>query len=375
MLKIAVIGVGNAGNQVADYANLQGIDGLAINTSEKDLMNLVTKIPAIIVGDEKGAGKDRSIAKSFIQKCVKDVLDKEELKNVMSNNEVIFVVSSTGGGTGSGICPVLIDILSKVYSGKHFILVGILPPVQESIAAQQNTIEYLKEMRNSNPTYMLYDNNNFSHLPVDQMLTAVNNEIVQDMLVIRGDYQHSTPFNSIDEKDMLKLIKTNGRLSITRITGIKEKDVDEKSIEDRLIDTTKSNAHSELDRDQIIKRLGVIVNLNKKVYETLDTNLMKFKGLVGEPIEGFEHIFIKDENDDTIENRVIAVLSGLSVPDDRIQKIFQRIEDATTALTKVKESSILDSTPQLDIINSLREDAEKESSVSDVNLDEIFSKY
>lgn len=371
MLKIAVVGIGNAGNQVAELAKRNGIDGIALNSSEKDISTL-SEVNSLVIGDEKGAGKDRNIAKQFIQSSIKDLLAEPTFKNVVTDNEVIFVVSSTGGGTGSGMAPVMVDILSRVHPKKRFILVGILPPLKESVAAQQNTIEYLKEMRQSNPVYKLYDNNNYANQPTNKMLSTVNMEIVEDMKVIRGDYQHATPYNSIDEKDMLKIIETNGRLVIARAFGMKEKDLDEKDIEQRLIDSLKGNAHAELDRDQIIKRLGLIVNLNEKVYKSLDTNLPVFKDLVGEPIEGFEHIYLKEAAEE--ENKVIAVLSGLSVPDDRIEKIVQRIQEATAALTRTKESSILDDTAT-DALDDLRGTGKKESAGGEVNLDDIFGNY
>ncbi len=228
-------------------------------------------------------------------------------------------------------------------------------------------------MRQSNPVYKLYDNNNYTDKLANEMLQTVNREVVEDMLVIRGDYQKATPYNSIDEKDMLKLIETNGRLVINRAFGMKEKDIDEKDVETRLIECVKSSAHAELDRDQIIKRLGLIVNLNEKVYKTLDTNLLKFKDLIGEPIEGFEHIYINKDEEEM--NRVITVMSGLSVPDDRIEKIMQRIDEATALLTRTKESSILDDA-STDLIDSLRGSNDKqETNVEDLDLNDIFGGY
>lgn len=373
MLKIGVIGIGNAGNQVADLAHKSfGIQGIALNSSEKDISN-VRSVDALVIGDEKGAGKDRNIAKKFIQGEAKALLNQEKFVDVIMDNDVIFVVSSTGGGTGSGMSPVFTDVLSRVYPMKKFILVGILPPLKESVAAQQNTIEYLKEINNGQTTYMLYDNNNYTHETTDAMMKTVNKEIVEDMLVVRGEYQMPTQYNSIDEKDMMKITQTYGRVVIARTAGMKEKDIDEKGIEERLISAIKNNAHAELDRDQIVKRLGLIVNLNEKLNKTLDSNLPTVKELIGEPIEGFEHIHLSEA--DGYTNRVIAIASGLSVPDDRITKIIQRIDDVQEALTKVKSSSVLDDT-SVDILNSLRTTPESDATApKEVNLDDIFGSY
>lgn len=373
MLKISVIGIGNAGNQVAELAKrMYDIPGIAINSSEKDTSTL-KYVDSIVIGDEKGAGKDRNIAKSFIKTHIKDLLAEKKFADLMEPADVVFIVSSTGGGTGSGMAPVLRDLLSRVYTNKRFVLMGILPPLKESIAAQQNSIDYLKEMRMTNPTYAIYDNSNFSNKSVIEMLTTVNKEIVEDMLVVRGDYQKVTPYNSIDEKDMLKMIETTGRLVFSRTTNIKEKDIDDKSVEHRLIDSLKSNAHAELDRDQIINKLGLIINLNEKIYKSMDTNLPELKDFVGEPLEGFEHIYLNQTEQEL--NRAIAILSGLSVPDDRIEKIAQRIEEASSQFTRTKESSALDDV-DTDFIKSLRGSTDKEEKKeTKVDLDAIFGDY
>ena len=67
MLSVSCIGIGNAGNQIAELAKVtKDIPGIAINSSQKDLTN-VTHIKRIVVGDQKGAGKNRSDARKFIK--------------------------------------------------------------------------------------------------------------------------------------------------------------------------------------------------------------------------------------------------------------------------------------------------------------------
>ena len=376
MLKVATIGMGKAGGEVAELAKkAYSIDGVAINTSIDD-MTTVTNIHQISVGDDKGAGKDRNIAKQFVYQKAKEMLALPELKELIENHEVIFNISSTDGGSGSGMAPVLTDVLKRLYPEKRFILVGILPTLKESVAGQQNTIEYMKEIRNFDSTYMLYDNNTRANLTRSEMFQDVNREIVLDMAIIRGDFQYATPYTNIDERDMFKIIETPGRLVIAKVFGFKEKDIDDKSVEDRLIESLRSSTHAELDRDQIIKRLGIITNLSEKVYKTFDTNVSKFKELVGEPLEGFEHIYINKTEEET--NRVIAIMSGLSVPDDRIEKILQRIDEVTAQLTKTKESSVLDNanTDLIDMLRGTGTSATTKDENNDLSdLDSIFGQY
>jgi tubulin-like protein CetZ len=370
MIKIAVIGFGNAGNQVANLAyNTRGIPAIAINSSDHDLSTVT--IEKVKIGD-KGSGKDRNIAKTTIKENFKSLYNNEVVESVVKEAEIVFLVSSTGGGTGSGATPLMYDLYTKIYASKKIILIGILPELRESIASQQNTIEYIKEMRNiENITYMLYDNNRKAHLQSSVALTTINEEIVEDMSIIRGDYQYTTPYNSIDEKDMFKIIGTPGMINISKVYDIKEKDIDTSSIEDMLIQYLKTNSPMcEIERDNIVKRLGLIVNLNGKLTKIFDRKLLKLKDFTGEPLEGFEHDFIS--SDAQYSNRVITIMSGLSIPDDRIEKIDQRIKDVTEALLKTKDNTLLD---DIDIngIKELRKDTKK--APEQFVPEDIFDKY
>ena len=217
---------------------------------------------------------------------------------------------------------------------------------------------------------MCYDNNRKSNLPTSEMMKEVNKEVVEHMAIIRGDYLYPTPYNSIDEKDMLKILETPGRLAIYEISDIKEKDLDDKTIEDIIIDEIKNKSSNvELDRDKIVKRMGVITNLNTNLNCVFNKDTTKIKDLVGEPVEGFEHVYVgqKDEL-----NRAIVILSGLSVPDDRLEKITQRIQEGLEELSRTKQSSVLD-TVETNDIKALRDNGIKQS--SELDLDDIFGKY
>lgn len=372
MLNICTIGIGNAGNQIAELAyKTKSIPGLAMNSSQKDL-STVKSIPKLVVGDEKGAGKNRDDAKDFIKKRIKDFLDAENFVNHIAPADVIFIISSIAGGTGSGMAPIMTDILSRKFSDKTFVLVEVYPPLRESVAAQQNALDFLKEIqdRQPNAVYMAYDNNRKAHKPTSVMMQEVNEEIVEHLAIIRGDYQFATPYNSIDEKDMLKILSTNGRLAIYDIHDIKEKDLDNKTFEDLIIDRIKNTSTNvELDRNKIVKRLGLITNLTESMNGTFDTNLRAIKDLIGEPVEGFEHTSVIA--DDEI-NRVIVILSGLTIPDDRLTLMTQRIEEGLAELDKTVKNSVLESF-STDSVKTLRNGDIKGS--DELDLDEIFNNY
>lgn len=367
MLKIGVIGIGNAGGQVADLATTKGFEAVALNTSVTDTESLKV-VQSIIIGDEKGSGKDRATAKSFARANLDSILKNEIVTDMLNDVEVLAIASSTGGGTGSGMAPVMSEIISRIYPDLKIITYGIMPGLKESVASQQNTIDYLKELRkNDSRVYSLYDNDRVKG-NLKEVLTSVNEDIVHSLCVIRGEYQTLTPYNSIDDKDMLRIISTPGRLATFSISDFAEKDIDDKSIEERLLEVVKSSSEVELELDKIVNRLGLIVNLSEKLFKTMDIDLSLVKEYVGEPVEGFEHVAL--DGDD--KNSVHVLLSGLSIPDDRIEKVVQRINSAMEALSVTKSSSILDEAE--DNVSSLRKNAKKEVDEK-VNVGDIFGEY
>ena len=374
MVKICTLGFGNCGGQITDLAMSQyQIPGIAINSSQKDLDN-ITNVTKFVLGDSLGSGKNRDNAKAFIKKHVAVMLQQDKLNSMITENDIIFIISSIGGGTGSGMAPIVCDILSRKFPEKKFILIEVYPPIGESLAAQQNSLDYLKEVNNNMPnvSYMAYDNNKYANLTTPEMMQKVNNEIVEMLVVFRGEYFYSTPFNSIDDKDLLSIVSTPGRMAVYILDNIKEKDFDNKSIEDAMIDIIKNkSANVELDRDKIVKKIGVITNLNNKLNKLVDPNYIKIQELIGTPIELFEHVYMTSSDNES--NRMILILAGLSVPDDRLTKMVQRIESGLEELAHTKESSVLGNTETTNMIKDLRSNVMKQS--SEFNIDELFSKY
>ena len=254
MLNVALIGIGNCGNQIAALAKKDaGIDVICINTSENDLSTLPAELKEVsfLVGDSEGSGKNRAGAKKFLKEHITKLVSDEKFKDIIMSKDVIFIASSTGGGTGSGMAPIMSSIIRQAFrnddgSEKPVILIGVLPRLSEGLSTQVNSMDYLRELFDvlENPTYMLYDNNNFSKESSYVVLQKVNQEIVTDIKILQCLYNLPTPFDSIDEKDMKAILDTPGRIVISSLFDIKEKDLDDTSIEDLLIENLKKNKES-----------------------------------------------------------------------------------------------------------------------------------
>lgn len=383
MLNVSIIGMGNTGNQVASLASEElKIPAMAINSSEKDLESVSESIPKKLIssreGKSQGAGKNRKLAKEYLKDSVMSLLSDEDTQNFIGNSDVLFIVSSTGGGTGSGTALVMSKIVSQMFAGTtKVITIGVLPVMSEALSAHVNTLEYLNELYSAldNSTYMLYDNDRYSNLPSYKMMEKVNHEIVKDIDVLRCTYNYSTPYDSIDEQDMKRLISFPGRLAVARLEDIKERDLDEQTIEDLLIKKIKTFPHVEMQRDQKITATGVIANLSDVVFDEFDNHIPKVVEFIGSPDHDFNHI--SRNEDRKMPNNVFLIMSGLSAVNDRILKLTDRIDEIEEKQKIREEEAAIDASEIKGLSDQISsKDGEKKSEAkSSVDLESIFDEF
>lgn len=373
MLSVGIIGIGNAGSQVAELATKKQIDAVVINSSENDLSTISNNIIKFPLGDLRGAGKNRTEAKKFLKDAIKKILNEENFIEFMDDKDVIFVISSTGGGTGSGISPILTQILKKSFPESYIIMIGILPTIDEAYSTQINTIDYLQELykKVEDPTYMLYDNDKFKSLPSHIMMTEVNRRIVDDIIILRGTYNYTTKYSSIDEKDMSMILSTTGRIVVASYFHIKEKNIDSVSIDKQIEYLLKDGAHAELQLDRVIKRSGVIANISESMAKSFDDHLTELQEFIGAPVEEFSHVSINEEKN--MPNNIFFIGAGLSPINDRIEKINERIAEIESLQDNKDESDDV-FTVDVDAANDKRD--YKKAKISDtINVSSIFDDF
>jgi cell division GTPase FtsZ len=379
MLNVGIIGIGNTGNQVATLAKEKiGIPVIAINSSEKDLETVPDTIPTKLIRDKEGlssgAGKDRALAKRYLKESIQGLIQDKELIEMIRPLDVVFIVSSTGGGTGSGTAPLMANIISATFKDVKCILIGVLPVNNEALSAHVNTLEYLKELYKvlTDQTYMLYDNDKCAGMSSYHIMEKVNNEIVDDINVLRCAFNYTTKFDSIDDQDEKRIISFPGRIIVSRLEDFKEKDCDNQTIEDMLIDNIKRNCHVEAQRDEKIMASGVITNLSQVLTEEFDDNIPAVRAFCGDPIHAFKHIYVNDDRKKP--NNVFLIMSGLTPVNDKINLISDRIEEIEES-QKVMESDDALSQVSLDTLSDKIADKNHDVDETQVNVKDIFSKF
>lgn len=381
MLNVGVIGLGNTGNQIASlaYDELK-IPVMAVNSSEKDLETINNNIPKKLIrdadGESKGAGKNRQLAKKYLKDSIMSFLSSEDVQDFIGSLDVLFIISSTGGGTGSGTSLIMTSIISNMFADVHVITIGVLPVMNEALSSHVNTLEYLNELYSTldNQTYILYDNDKYSGMPSYKMMDMVNHEVVQDINVLRCTYNYTTKYDSIDEEDMRRLISFPGRIMVARLEDIKERDLDNNSIEDLLVKKIKTNSHVEIQRDQKVIATGIIANLSEAVFSDFDNHIEKVRDFIGDPDHDFNHLYVNEDR--KMSNNVFLIIGGLSVINDRIAKISDRVEEINEKQKIREEENSLNDMGVNELSAKVSsKDKVKKNTPKDVNIADIFSKF
>lgn len=130
MLRIKLIGVGAAGNKAAIAAFEAGViaedELLLINSNLGDVPEAYKQYCIVLSDKVKGTGKERDIARKIAIEYL-DSVGNNKVDSFVDDADLVCVVNSTEGGTGSGSSSVLYKYLLNV-SNKNvmvFVFTGL----------------------------------------------------------------------------------------------------------------------------------------------------------------------------------------------------------------------------------------------------------
>lgn len=322
---LGIVGVGAAGGNIADIATENGIKSVAINYSHQDLESLSNVEDKLVLNGSEGVGKDRDTAIRLMENnweaAVKFVKEQMSTPSI----EVILVIFSTGGGSGSGVSPLLIDMLRNEMTDKVFVAVPILPDLSEVIVNQLNTLSVFEELENMDVCILPIDNEkvkkHYRMTSKSELYEKTNSEFIH-LLIKTMSYTGKTSKNGIvDSKDLLQLFNTAGIsiLSESFIGDLSKINFSEEGFTQKIQEGWDHSIFADIEYDQIL-RGSIIFDGQESFMQYLnyDKIFKKFNNL---PIDLFEGNY---ENIKTC--KVISFLSGLSWPTSRLQKIDQEIE-------------------------------------------------
>ncbi len=182
--KICVVGCGGGGSNSVHRINrvgLEGVETMVINTDRFHLSR-VNAQKRLLIGDYAtngyGTGGDSAIG----EKVAYDSLDK--IESLVRDYDIVFVTAGMGGGTGTGVAPVVAEAARK-HGAISVALVTI--PFDIEKGRSRVAIEGIAKLRERAHSTIILDNNRLlkivPKLPVEQAFMVMDQLIVE---VVKG---------------------------------------------------------------------------------------------------------------------------------------------------------------------------------------------
>jgi len=232
-MKLATIGVGNAGSKILDRMleferqtdRSLCRHALVINTARTDLAkpDHVPEDRRVLIGDTHqkakghGVGGDVDVGADVARQDIEEIrraFDDVEIHEV----DAILVTAGLGGGTGSGAGPVVIDELQEMYDEPVYGL-GVLPGEYEGGRPALNAGRSLQSFVTKVDNFIAFDNDAWRARgqTIEEGYEEMNRELATRIvtLLAAGEYDGSTVAeNAMDSSDIIRTLDTGGVSSI-----------------------------------------------------------------------------------------------------------------------------------------------------------------
>lgn len=211
--RVAVVGVGGAGNRVITemYDSMEPVYTIAINT-DKDALHKNTRADQKVyickeVLKGEGARGDALLGK----KCAD--IHKAEIRDALRGFDYVFVVTGLGGGTGSGATPVVIDAAASI--GCNVFAVAIKPFSLMEARRMPVAVEAFNRIQAMCPAIAVENDLTMKVMPdltIDKAFRAVNKSIIK----------HIDKWVSVIEEETCKVLRSSRDMddSEDRMAGI-----------------------------------------------------------------------------------------------------------------------------------------------------------
>ncbi len=221
-LDIAVVGLGQAGGNLATEFSRLGYRAIALNTAHTDLSSLGPAHRAHSLGAEQriyvgidgydGAGADLNYGRECIQENADRI--RSAVANHAEGADVVILTAGLGGGTGSAVSE-LVRILEEL--DLSIIVLATLPNEHESGIAKVNAVRAVSDLvKQDNIGWIFADNSRLAHIhggvSLDKYFEKVNSVIIQPLDAFNRLNNDSsiTPIRTLDGEDFRTLLLSKG---------------------------------------------------------------------------------------------------------------------------------------------------------------------
>ncbi len=312
VVKIKVIGVGGAGNNVINRMIESGVDGvefIVVNTDKQDLNKSVCK-NKVQIGEKLTGGMGAGSKPEVGQKSAEE--SRAQIAKVLENTDMVFITAGMGGGTGTGAAPVVADlareagILTVGVVTKPFKFEGAnrMRQAESGIAALSDKVDSLIIIPNDRLKYVTDQKITFANAfgiaddVLKQAVTSIS-ELVgySDRVIINLDFA-----------DVSAVMKSAGRAHMGVGTA---------SGREKAEQAAMAAVASPLLETSINGATGVLVNVTGSSELTLD-DVETAAGIVQEAANPDANIIFGATSSDDFEDemRVTVIATGFDHSDD-----------------------------------------------------------
>ena len=297
--KIAFLAVGKAAGNIGRLLEQKGYTVIYVNTSQEDLDTLENAKFKYHIPQGEGCNKDRRKAKQLVIDDFDNIAAEIETK---LKAEMLFVIFASGGGTGSGAGPMLMDLL--IDEGKTVGAITILPAQDESVKSHINSYECFSELTEIAGTgaCFIIDNDNGDKLELNSVFV----DSFTSFLEIPDKYKSIK--GNIDKAEIMETLKAHGASVVICNKGKESADI---------IQAVKESILAPLESDRAVKYITASLAGNVKM-----SDLEKAFGI---PIDTFQTF-----ND----TESICCISGLTYPLSRLETIYKKVDENKDLIKK-----------------------------------------
>lgn len=338
-MRTRLIGLGAAGNKAAIEAVERGIipcnNVMLLNSTLKDIpADYITRNGAVcyqFTGAYGGCGKERS--RSY--ELCSATLENDDIKlgqflgiDTDEEAELVVLVSSTEGGTGSGASPLVADYINQVY-GLPVHIFG-LAGFEDDVRGMRNTVDFFKDMKDTFAVECI-SNQRFLDDAKGNRLKAealANTEFATKLSVLMGIAIRDAVHN-IDPTDLLKLSTQTGYMMIESYI-FKDKIKTQAQFQQAV---TEMIAHSKaLDPAGSEKKLGVIINIREEATDYIDYS--EIEDRFGVPYERYEHI----QHEEEMPEFISFIAGGLDMPIESVEETYNKYKESLEKVNKASDN-------------------------------------
>jgi len=183
--RILIVGCGGSGNNTLNRITHLGVEGaitVAINT-DKQHLDHTRALQKLLVGRHITRGLGAGGAPSTGRRCAE--AGREMIRRIVSGADLVFIASGLGGGSGTGICPIVAEEAKQAGA----LVVGIVttPFHVERRQRMQRALEGLESLRRVADAVLVLDNNRLLHyvpnLPLDEAFSIMDQLVAE---IVKG---------------------------------------------------------------------------------------------------------------------------------------------------------------------------------------------